>query len=69
MDTQPDNNPVLLNANEVAERLKISRPYAYKLERLGLLRSVAWEVNGRRTIRFLAEDVAAFIASHRTATT
>jgi excisionase family DNA binding protein len=63
MDKQPDS--ALLDANEVARRLKVSRPYAYKLERLGLLRSVAWEVNGRRTIRFLAEDVTAFIQQHR----
>jgi excisionase family DNA binding protein len=67
MDSKPDSVLTLLDAAEVAKRLKVSRPYAYKLEKLGLLRSVAWEVGGRRTIRFLAEDVAAFIASHRAA--
>jgi hypothetical protein len=69
MDNKPVDIPDLLDAARVAHRLQVSRPYVYKLERLGLLRSVAWEVGGRRTIRFLAEDVAAFIASHRTATT
>jgi excisionase family DNA binding protein len=65
--SKPDSAPALLDASEVAKRLRVSRPYCYKLEKLGLLRSVAWEVGGRRTIRFLDEDVKAFIASHRAA--
>jgi hypothetical protein len=65
--SKPDGVLTLLDATRVAHRLQVSRPYVYKLERLGLLRSVAWEVGGRRTIRFLAEDVAAFIAQHRAA--
>jgi predicted DNA-binding transcriptional regulator AlpA len=67
------NDPPLLDATEVAKRLKVSRPYVYKLERLGLLSSVSWAVPGkvreRNVIRFLPEDVAAFIERHRRVTT
>jgi excisionase family DNA binding protein len=64
MDNTPDSPP-LRNAAEAAKRLKVSRPYIYKLEKLGLLPSVAWSVNGRKTIRFLDEDISNFIARHR----
>jgi excisionase family DNA binding protein len=69
MDSKPDNSPPLRDAAEAAKRLKVSRPYVYKLEKLGLLPSVSWAVNGRKTIRFLDDDISAFIQRHRGATT
>jgi hypothetical protein len=60
---------ILLSAADVAAILNCSRPYVYKLETLGLLKSVSWAVptkNGeRRVIRFHPDDIAAFIEKHR----
>ena len=67
------NTPALLDASEVAKRLRVSRPYIYRLVELNLLQAVAWAVPGqvkaRKVIRFHPDDVAAFIARHRGATT
>jgi hypothetical protein len=59
----------LLRPCAVARWLDISRPYVYKLETLGLLKSISWAVPGkngdRRVIRFHPDDVKAFIEKHR----
>lgn len=63
------NAPALLDAGEVARRLRCSRPYVYKLQRLGLISSVSWTVPGaskdRQVVRFLDSDVHSFIERHR----
>jgi excisionase family DNA binding protein len=68
MDSKSDS-PILLDASEVARRLRVSRPYIYRLVELNLLQAVAWAVPGkakaRLVIRFHPDDVAAFIARHR----
>jgi excisionase family DNA binding protein len=52
----------LLTAEQVADRLCVTKQYVYKLGRRGLLPRVAMPGD---VVRFAADDVEAFVAAHR----
>lgn len=54
--------PQLLTASDLCKALRVSRSNAYKLAEKGVIPSVRFRVQGERdSVRFRAEDVAAFI--------
>ena len=61
-------NISLLKPAEVARILNVSRVYPYKLAERGLLPCIRWPGTGpgdKTVLRFLKDDVLAFISEHR----
>ena len=64
-DNRQADDSILIRPAAAAKLLAVSKPYVYKMVKLGVLPSVEWTLDGSKSLRILRQDVLDFIEQHR----